>query len=357
MQLDVGDWGLFCGPDGKQLVSVGGDPCGPVSARKVTKNTPRRLLLDESRVARALQSGDPSTELVSHRGSSWVVTLRPVITPRTGATVAVHAAVSSTDQELPDPPLVGSWEWEIERGPDGQPTPNRRSYWDRNLFRIYEVAPDVAERHRDHWETGEWANELIDQADQMRVNSSIRDGLQDGLKGDWGVVRCLTCNIVTGYGSSSPGLRHLRLVGQIVPIHPEDEQIIMQGFSYEVPSTFHDLALEQDAGRVDDVLRGVMELAGEPMAVVDAGTLDVLMTSPAWRNEDFGHVGGLGEIASEDSGVLHSLIAEVASGSRNQNSMRIDLNRGDGSAQNVLLTATGAQLGGRGRDVVVRLDL
>lgn len=357
VQLDVGEWGLFCGPEGKQLVSVGGLPCGPVSARKVTRSTPRRILLDENRVSRVLDSGEPTTELVSHRGSTWVATLRPVITPRTETTVAVLAAVSETEQELPDPPLVGSWEWEIERGRDGQPTPHRRSYWDRNLFRIYEVEPEIAERHSGHWDTGEWANELIDQADQMRVNSSIRDGLQDGLGGDWGVVRCLTCNVVTGYGSPSPGRKHLRLVGQIVPIRPEDDQIIMHGFSYEVPPTFHDLALEQDAGRVDDVLRGVMELAGEPMAVVDAETLDVLMTSPAWRSEDFGHVGGLAEVASDDSGRLQSLISNVASGHRGPSSTRIDIRRGNGLLQGVLLTATGAQPGGEGRDVVVRLDL
>lgn len=357
VQLDVGQWGLFCGPEGKQLVYAGGQPCGPISARKIARSVPRRVLLDEGRVARAMQVGETTTELVSHRDANWVVTVRPVVTPLTGTTVAVFAAVSGADQRLPDPPLVGSWEWEIQRGPDGQPTPHRRSYWDRNLFRIYEVEPSVADQRRDYWETGEWANELIDQADQMRVNSSIRDGLQDGLGGDWGVVRCLTCNIVTGYGSSSPGRRHLRLVGQIVPIAPDDDQIIMQGFSYEVPCTFHDLALEQDAGRVDDVLRGVMDLSREPMAVVDASTLDVLMTSPTWRQEDFGHVGGLGEIAGNGSEELHSLVADVSRGRRDPVSTRISLRRGDGSVQSVILTATSAQPGGAGRDVVVRLEL
>jgi hypothetical protein len=357
VQLDVGSWGLFCGHAGRQLVLVDDMPCGPISARKVARAIPRRLLLDEDRVALALR-GDATSETVSHADAEWTVELRPMLTPRTCSPIGVLAGVSKATDPLPAPPLVGCWEWEIERDADGRPTPHRRTYWDRDLFHIYDVNPGVAQQRQGYWETGEWANELIDQADQMRVNSSIRDGIQDGLAGVTDTIRCLTFTIVTGYGSESHGRRHVRSVGAIPPIAPEDDKILLQGFTYEAPESFHDMALEQNANaaRMDDVLRGVLELAGEPMAVVDAATLDVLMTSPSWRREGFGHVGGLAEFAVDDSGKLHEFIAAAASDTEHSRSMDVALRRGDGSVQNTRITVTGVRSGTQGHDVVVRLD-
>ncbi|MUU73461.1 hypothetical protein [Pseudarthrobacter sp. GA104] len=358
VQLDVGSWGLFCGYDGRQLVLVDDKPCGPVSARKPTRAIPRRLLLDENRIAQAMRTGSALSETVSHAGEQWAVELRPVLSPRTATVLGVLAGVAKASDPLPEPPLVGVWEWEIERDSEGQPTLRRRTYWDRNLFHIYDVDPSVAQQRTGYWEAGEWASELIDQSDQMRVSSLIRDGIQDGLMGVTGKVRCLTYNIVTGYGSTSQGRRHLRLVGVIPPIEPNDDKIFLQGFSYDAPETFHDMAFEQDAnaGRVDDVLRGVMALAKEPMAVIDAATLDVLMTSPSWRREDFGHVGGLGEFAIDDAGELHAFIAAAATDTVRAQSMKFALRRVDGSVQNVSITATGVRSGVEGRDAVVRLD-
>ena len=199
---------------------------------------------------------------------------------------------------------------------------------------------------------------MIDQADQMRVNSSIRDGIQDGLGGVAGVFRCLTYNVITGYGSKRRGRRHLRLVGLVVPVEPEDKKILLQGFSYEVPETFHDMAFEQDANaaRVDDVLRGVMVLAREPMAVIDVETLDVLTTSASWRRADFGHIGGLGEFAIDESGELHAFIRDVASDTENSQSRKVNLRRTDGTVQSVQMTVTGVRSGIQGRDAVIRID-
>lgn len=358
VQLDVGSWGLFCGSDGKQLVLVDDKPCGPVSARKPTRAIPRRLLLDENRVAQVMRSGSVISETVYHADEQWTVELRPVLSPRTSTVIGVLAGVARAVDPLPQPPLVGVWEWEIERDTDGQPTLRRRTYWDRNLFHIYDVDTSVAQQRTGYWEAGEWASELIDQSDRMRVNSLIRDGIQDGLMGVTGKVRCLTYNIVTGYGTDTQGHRHMRLVGVIPPIEPDHDKIFLQGFSYEAPESFHDMAFEQDAnaGRVDDVLRGVMALAKEPMAVVDAATLDVLMTSPSWRREDFGHVGGLGEFTIDDSGELHEFITAAASDTVRSQSMRLALRRVDGSVQDVRITATGVRSGVERQDAVIRLD-
>lgn len=358
VQLDVGSWGLFCGHGGRQIVLVDDTPCGPSSARKYTRRIPRELLLDEPRVARAYRTGNATTEVVIHGGEEWIVALRPVFSPRSSTLLGVLAAVSPAGVPLPEPPLVGAWEWVIERQEDGKPTPRRRTYWDHNLFRIYEVDPSVAQQRQGYWEAGEWASELIDRSDQMRVNTSIRDAIQEGLQGIAGVFRCLTYDIITGYGAQTQGRKHLRLVGLIVPVEARDEKILMQGFSYEVPESFQDVSFEQDAtaARVDDVLRGVMALAREPMAVVDVETLDVLMTSASWRREDFGHVGGLGELAIDDSGELHNFIRTAAGDTERTSSMKVDLRRTDGSVQRVGMAVTGVRSGALGRDAVIRLD-
>lgn len=359
VQLDVGSWGLFCGHEGRQIVLVDNEACGPSSARKYTRRIPRELLLDENRITHAYQTGNPLTETISHHGKEWVVVLRPILSPRSGSLIGVLAGVFPSGGRLPGPPLVGAWEWEIERNCEGQPTPQRRTYWDRNLFDLYAVNLNVAQQRQGYWEAGEWASELIAKSDQMRVNSLVRDGIQEGLMGVTGMIRCLTYNIVTGYGSESQGRKHLRLIGQIVPVEPDDDKIIIQGFSFEVPDTFHDMAFVQDvhAGRVDDVLRGVMALAREPVAVVDVETLEVLMTSAAWWLEDFGHVGGLGEFVVHDPVVLYDFIKKAAEDTENSSSMKVDLRRLDGSIQRVSMTVIGARSGVQGRDAVVRLDL
>lgn len=358
IQLDVGAWGLFCGHGGRQLVRVGGEPCGPVSARKITRAIPRRLLLDENRVAETFHDGTATIEQVTHVGARWTVARQPVLSPWSSTLIGVLAAVFPEGEAVPEPPLVGCWEWVIDRQADGLPTPHRRTYWDRNLFHIYDVDPDVSQQRQGYWEAGEWASELIDQSDQIRVNTSVRDGIAEGLQGISGAFRCLTYNVVTGYGSEHRGRRHLRLVGMVVPVAPGDENIILQGFSYEAPDWFQDIAFEQDANaaRVDDVLRGVMSLAKEPMAVVDAATLDVLMTSASWRREDFGHIGGLGEFAIDDTGELHRFISAAAADSDHPASMKVGLRRTDGSVQTVTLAVTGVKSGRRGRDAVIRLD-
>ncbi|WP_181273635.1 hypothetical protein [Brevibacterium oceani] len=364
VQLDSGSWGLFGGPGARQIVLVDDEPCGPSSARKFTKRIPRELLLDSNRIAKAYETGEAIDEVVEHVDRRWRVVVEPTASPRSNSPMGVLAAVAPVEEALPPRPLVGSWEWEIELDDQQQPTMQRRTYWDRNLYEIYEVDPAVDQQTQGFWETGEWSNELIDRSDQMRVASLVRDGIQEGLAGEGamkmtGVLRCLTYNVVTGYGAEHRGRKHLRLVGQIVPIERTATTIRIFGFSYEVPETFHDMAFVQDvnAGRVDDVLRGVMSLVKNPMAVVDVETLDVLMTSTSWRNEDFGQVGGLGEFIVEDDCRVHKFIRSAAENTENSTTMPVALRRVDGSVREVAMTVVGVRSGVQGHDAVVRLDL
>lgn len=359
VEMEVGAWGLFCGPEGRQLVLVGDEPCGPVSARKVMKTVPRQLLLLEGRVTRVYEKGRALREFAEYGGKRYEVQLHPLITPLTQSTVAVYGIVMPAGETAPERPLVGSWEWEIKRGPDGLPTPERRTYWDENVHKLYDVDPEIVSAQDNTWEVGEWANEMIDPRDQMRLSSSIRGGIQDGLKGDVGVVRCLTCYARTGYPKppSERGRRHLRLCGQIRPIAPEDPVIIMRGFSYEAPEDFHDLALRPDASRVDDALRRAMELSRDPMAILDVSTLEVMMTNPAWRQEDFGHVVTLEEHSAGDNAELRAFLLEAATDFEELRSRTTLLRRADGETREVVITAGGVRADVPGRDVVVRIEV
>lgn len=363
VQLDVGSWGLFCGDGVRQIVLVDDQPCGPSSARKYTRRIPRELLLDSEKIAQAHRTGESVDELVDHGGQPLRILIEPKRSPRSDSPTGVLAGVFRPN-EVPAPPLVGGWEWEIELDDAGQPSMRRRTYWDRNLYTVYEVDPQVDQQRQGYWETGEWSNELIAKSDQMRVSSLVRDGIQEGLDGVGamrvtGILRCLTYDVVTGYGSDSSGSKHLRLIGHIVPVGKTDSLIRIFGFSYEAPETFHDMAFVQDvhAGRVDDVLRGVMALSRDPIAVVDVETLDVLITSTSWRDEEFGHVGGLGELAWDDDGALREFIRQGALDTEGESSMSVDLQRTDGSVQRVCMTVTGARSGVQGHDAVIRLDL
>lgn len=364
VQLGIGSWGLFCGRNGKQIVLVDDRPCGPSSARKSMHRIPRELLLDSGRIVATYGRSVTLDEVVEHAGQQWRIVAVPCRSPRSNNPMGVLAVVAPVEEALPLPPLVGSWEWEIELDDQQQPTMRRRTYWDRNLYEVYEVDPAVDQQRQGFWETGEWSNELIDRSDQMRVASLVRDGIQEGLAGEGamkttGVLRCLTYNVVTGYGSENRGRKHLRLVGQIVPIERTTATIRIFGFSYEVPETFQDMAFIQDvnAGRVDDVLRGVMSLVRNPMAVVDVETLDLLVTSPSWCDEGFGQIGGLGELTVDDEGSVHELIQLAAEDVEKAATLPVALRRVDGSVRQVVMTVVGVRSGVQGHDAVVRLDL
>lgn len=341
---------------------VADEPSRPVSARKHTHRVPRRLLLDEDRLAMVSSSGRGFEQTVRHADQDWQVLLRPLLSPVSKTVMAIQAGVWPVGEQVSPPPLVGCWEWRIRRDAEGRPTLDRRSYWDENVFRIYRVDQRSSTNEEGYFDVSDWGQEMVDPADQIRVNGSIRDALQASGSGDLasicGRLYGLTFDIVTGYGSSDRGAAHLRSIGFLAPFTPEDESLSILGLSHEAPWDFHEMALDQDhdAVRVDDVLRGVMELAHEPMAVVDPESLDVLMASPAWRRQDFGHVGALTELVGDDDG-LHELIATAAD-DRNMaaRSLKIVLEGSGVRRREVTMTVTGVQAA-VGRDVVVRLDL
>lgn len=303
--LGVGQWGMFTGPEGKQVVILHDEPVGPISARKVLSETPRRLLLDEGRVAEASVAPHADiSEFVECSEGAYRVEVRQIVTPWSSTVVGVLAGVWPADADVPAPPLVGSWEWIVSMDEDGHVT-GRRTFWNRSLFDLYEVSDDVA-RQSGYWEVDVWASDLIAEGDSLRFFTSLRDGYWN----DWTGVRCATFDAIAGYGTDERRKKHLRLVAQKGRMSTDDE-LILHGFSYAVPEVFADRALAEEYP-TDNALTGFLEIVEEPLAIVDPFSLEVLMTNPTWRHEAYGAARSMTEILAEDAGEVRQFLMDVA---------------------------------------------
>lgn len=349
-QLDIGHWGMFAGPEGKQLVILDGGPCGPVSARKLLREAPRRLLLDEERVPSVISGARADgSEIVGLGDQQLRVETRKIVSPWSKTTVGVFAGVFPVDTELPEPPLVGSWEWVVMI--DGGRIADRRTYWAPELYRLYEVEDAAAQKSEGSWAVDVWGGELVAESDQLRFFSSLRDGYWD----NWSGVRCATFDAITGYGAKERSRKHLRLVAQRGAMSSET-RLVFQGFSYRVPELFSDRALSEEYP-TDDALSGFMSLVTEPMAIIDPFSLEVLMGTKAWRHEVLGHVRGLREFfgAEEAVRVRDFLIKAVDKGSK-PSTARFTV--GDGAAARDYTAVVAGMERGPGRDAlaIVRLN-
>ncbi len=302
--LAVGQWGMFTGPEQKQLVICDGEPCGPVSARKILDEVPRRILLDDGRIAEvAFTPQDDTSVIVEHGGQNYRVETRQIVSPWSKTVVGVHAGVFLADEEVPAPPLVGSWEWVVSIS--GKEITGRRTFWNKPLFDLYEVDSDIA-RNSGYWEVDVWASQLIAEGDTLRFFSSLRDGYWDS----WTGVRCATFDAIAGYGTDNRHKKHLRLVAQQGKMSTSD-QLIFQGFSYEVPEIFADRSFAEEFP-TDNALAGLMSLVADPIAVIDPFSLEVIMSTPAWRAEDFGLSRSLKETLAEDPAKVREFLIQAA---------------------------------------------
>ncbi|WIB65527.1 hypothetical protein [Curtobacterium sp. MCBD17_040] len=346
-QLGIGEWGLFCGPEAKQLVICGDEVCGPVSARKLLEEVPRRLLLDEGRVTQAtLQVQGDTAITVEHGGQTYRVETRQIVSPWSHTIVGVFAGVWPADQETPPPPLVGSWEWVVSM--NGSQITGRRTFWNRELFDLYEVADDLA--RRSFWEVDVWASELIVEGDTLRFFTSLRDGYWD----DWAGVRCATFNAIAGYGTTNRHKKHLRLVASKGKMS-NDTELIFQGFSYEVPEVFADRDLAEEYP-TDNALDAFMSLVNDPIAIVDPFTLQVLMNTPAWRREEFGQGRSLRDVLTEDPTDVRDFLIDAADAGSTVSTRDLEMRTGNGP-RNYHVSVLGIDRGpGRDPLALVRLN-
>lgn len=345
--LEAGQWGLFTGPDGKQLVMCDGEPCGPGAARKILAETPRRLLLDEGRVERFM-AGDRSSDgiIVEHNGVNYRIATKPIIAPWSKTILGVFAGVFPIDEAIPEPPLVGSWEWLIKQH-NGEVL-GRRTFWNQELFDLYEVDSAVAEQTAGYWEVDVWASELVANCDQLRFFSSLRDGYWDRPG-----VRCASFDAIAGYGTDNRYRKHLRLVAQRGDISTP-EQLVLHGFSYEVPAGYSDRALAEEYP-TEYALDGFMELIRDPIAVVDPVSLEVLMSTDGWKSRSFGQSRNLKETIGDNPADVRRFLLDAADGTEPSEG---ELHLGVGADKRPYPVSVGSMNRGAERDnlAVVRLN-
>lgn len=348
-----GSWLLFVGKQARQLARVDVHPIGPVSARKITSAALRHGLLPVVAECAAGRRPSGTFPLVAH-GAEWDAHVRTVRAPKSSAVIGVLATLVPRGDRPSEPPAVGTWEWRIDLDRNGAPTPQRTTYWDRSLFDIYEVAPSVPERSAGCWEVPVWANELVAAEDQARLLGSIREGIRRDVDG----VRTLTYRINTGRGTTTTGSKQLRLLGSIGGRQP-DGTLAIHGVSHEVPTEFTEPSLEREGARVDDVLRGAMQLSSDPMCLVDPDSMEILMTSSRWKAVGLGRASSVIELFDERAPEIEQFIEAARRGTSTTTLPgRAWLTSSDGTSRSVLVQACGVDARtAPDMDVLVRLEL
>lgn len=347
---DVGQWLLICGQNGDRIVRAGDVNFGPSAVRRSCTAAVRLALLPVAN--RAFESGTTISTAVEHDGRPFTAVTSTIRTPLSSTPVAVQTILVEEGMPVPPRPDVGSWEWTITLDDHGEPTLERTTYWDETLFQIYNVSPDTSQHKAGCWEVGVWQQELVSQADQIRLFGLIRDGIREGICG----VRGLTFNVLTGYGTDNPGRQHLRLLGRIAS-EKRDGRMLLQGISYAVPDAFTEDAYEHDAARVDDVLRGVLQLCDDPLAVVDPETFEILMTSPTWRKASLMKVPSVLDLFTEHSITVRDFLEGAADDEDTREFPNtLTVRKSDGTTQDATLSVCGVRASdGTSMDTLVRL--
>lgn len=146
-----------------QLLAVGQALYQGTSPKPSLDLTARRILLPQMR--QACIDRRPRTDVQEDLGRRWVVRVQPILGPVSGQPVAVLGCYGPAHAKLPDPPLVGGWEWRVTPpGPDQQ----MRIHWSKETFAVYGLpAPEEPGPH--YWEAPQWLDEIVDAAHRTEV--------------------------------------------------------------------------------------------------------------------------------------------------------------------------------------------
>ncbi|MGW4528415.1 hypothetical protein [Amycolatopsis sp. NPDC004378] len=143
--------------------------------------TARRILFPRMRAALADRvDRGPRTQVMEDFGRRWTVRVQPVLGPASGELLAVLGCYVPEHAELPDPPLVGGWEWHATPPGPGQ---QMRVYWSPDTFGVfgYPVPPGPGPHW---WEAARWLDEVVagaHRADIQRVLETFLTVTSDGL--------------------------------------------------------------------------------------------------------------------------------------------------------------------------------
>ncbi|MFD1045952.1 hypothetical protein ACFQ1S_10435, partial [Kibdelosporangium lantanae] len=149
----AGQWILL--DAGLRLLAIGQALYHGTSPRASLDLTARRILLPQ--LASAGADRWPRSTVTEDFGRRWIVHIRPILGAASGQLVAVLGCYGPADTQLPEPPLVGSWEWLVT--PPG-PNQQMRIYWSTETFAVYGMHPPTG-RGPHWWEAPQWLDEVV----------------------------------------------------------------------------------------------------------------------------------------------------------------------------------------------------
>ena len=259
---------------GQHLLAAGDKTYTGVSLRRALDLIGRAILIPELKAA--TQRNVEASNNVTFDSRSWTVRTIPIIAPQSREVTAILGIYELAGEATQSPPLIGSWEWEVS--PPG-PNQTMQSHWDDGMFEIYGFAPSGERSRNGAWPTPQWFNEIIVPEDRARLKVLIDEGIAAVTPN----LHTLIYSVVTGHGSTKPGLRKLRLSGRA---HSDEnsETVWLRGITHEISDHIDEATPGLQRASTDDVLRATLELATDiAIAAVDTRYWHIYMTSPGWE--------------------------------------------------------------------------
>lgn len=269
-----GEWYLLDAFDLK-VIRHGDVSWTGVSARKQMSETERKLLLPAVRGLLQSDSGADkyATEAVDRHGT-WRIEVRVLRAPLSKACVALLAICCLRDQQAPNPPLVGAWEWEISG--DGSVT---RTYWSSELYALYECEPEKVNEVTGPGGVGLWFAETIDPRDRQNMKLSIHRGIREAEP----TLQTLSYRIRPHIKAGNERSKSLRLAGR-ASRDPETGTTWLRGVSYESEGPFLEKLSWTGPVPAEELSLLYLELLPEcALATMSLDDWNLFDVSPGWE--------------------------------------------------------------------------
>lgn len=285
------------------LLSIGDEPYKAVSPQQVLGGQARRILLPV--IDAALASG----ETVERREGSFVIKAIPIATAKTGSLTAVHSIYYDQSQAETEPPLVGCWEWELDRVHTDR---SIQIFWDEKMFQLYELDrndPEFADLVNGKTPMPQWLNHLIG----FEHRAEMYTYLEQWVNNPNFTVPIFRYRIMTGRGKSTPSTKHLRFAGEG---GADGEKRWLRGITHEAPEGDGHVIPDFVEVHSEDLLRAAFDLTDAALAAIDTHTWSLYMWSRAqWskaRLADPGNGSLLNMLDLADLGAVQNYLASTA---------------------------------------------
>lgn len=275
MRSDWRGWVLL-DRDGK-LVAYNEVVYRGVSPRKVLAHSYQRAFL-LPHLIESLDGGAANFERVHRSGpQQWRTYAHVLKSPFSGETVGVFGTAQLADEPPRPRPLVGSWEWVSD--PKGKAT-DVRSYWDRDLYTLYDIEPEFSPDHKGAFAPPVWFFKVVSERDSPRLHAMITKAIELVTPH----LHTIVYEVKAGYGGPNEHTQFLRLVGRAGRY--EDGTIRLSGMSHEVKGRVEEWTpgLDDEIAS-SDMLSGVMRLTTAAVCLIDIDTGQLIVAAEAgWVN-------------------------------------------------------------------------